>query len=491
MAEDEVSAPPGQRLMPSVVRYAGSEPLRLASVVFWNITETGMRLRLAAWARRPAGATDEAPTGRYTCDVGVLAVGNRRVFRLRLGKAPMVGATPSAATLPAELLAHFPVEFFADQIAAIRPLSVAVDGDRLYIRALGRGQFDVAVRTLGGDQGDLAVGAEAIADAVRTLPTWPTPEDAIATIVTAPRGELDPTLERALADRDYAAAFVDTCEGQAPDVRRALILAAHAGPRLLQTLIDRGMRADAPPLRTMVFTAAFCALLVVGGAAATVLLGAGLLPGSPDAHGRIATLAAFNKFGLIAAVSIFGFASIAAGIALVVRGWRYIDARGTERRMLAQGDGPSRVGDRGDALLALAALRGPGLSPSEWRDIEATATSDAAFADRLCAGLLAVPAANRDIFLGAAPSGLKQFLVRSLIARKSLAHSPAALAFVAAWLACLAAGVVGAVVEAPQASMSTTDWLLLLAGAGALPAILLVVAQATRWFRGRRLLRLP
>jgi hypothetical protein len=195
-------------------------------------------------------------------------------------------------------------------------------------------------------------------------------------------------------------------------------------------------------------------------------------------------------------MSVFGFASIAAGVALVVRGWRYVDARSTERRMLAQGGGQggefgSRLGGQRDGLLALAALRGPGLTPSEWRDIEAAATSDPAFADRLCAGLLAVPAANRAVFLGAAPAGLKQFLVGSLRARKSPARSPAAFAFVAAWLACLAAGVVGGAVEAPQASLSTTDWLLLLAGAGALPAIMLAVAQATHRVRGRRLARLP
>src|SRR5262249_13655992 len=145
-----------------------------------------------------------------------------------------------------------------------------------------------------------------------------------------------------------------------------------------------------------------------------------------------------------------------------------------EQRMLADGSGADT--DRGhDGLLALAALRGPALSPTEWRDIEATATSDASFADRLGAGLFAVPAANRDIFLKAAPASLRQFLVRVMPARKSFALSPAAQAIVAAWLAALIAGVAGAVIEPADPAMSTTDWLLLLAGAAALPALMLAV----------------
>jgi hypothetical protein len=489
MTNDEV--PPGQPLMASVARYAGGEPLRLASVVFWNVTESGLgHLRSLA---RSGGEAGEPPTGRFTCDVGVIAVGERRVFRLRLGTAPMVGATAAEATLPAELLARFPLEFFADQIAAIRPLAVAVDGERLYIRALGRGTFDLGVRTLGWYRGELAASAETIADAVRTLATWPAPEDAVAAIVTAPRGELDPTLQTALADRDYAQAFVETCAQQGPDVRRPLILAAHADPKLLHSLVERALRAGAPALRTIVFTAAFCALLILGGAAATVFLGTGLVNGAPQAHGRLALFAAFNKFGLIAAISIFGFASIVAGIALVVRAWRFIDARGAERRMLADGDAMSGdpIADaRRDGLLALAALRGPGLAPSAWREVEAAAASDPVFVERLRAGLLAAPAANREVFLKAAPAGLRQRLVHALVARKGRALAPAARAFVAAWLACLAAGVIGAVLEPPSAALSATDWLLLAAGAAALPAIMLAVAQATHWFRSRRLMRL-
>jgi hypothetical protein len=325
---------------------------------------------------------------------------------------------------------------------------------------------------------------------VRTLAAWPAPEDAIATIVTAPRGEVNPALERAFADRDYAEAFVGISQGQAPDVRRALALAAHAGPRLLRDLIDRSMRAGAPGLRTIIFTVAFCALLVGGGVAATVLLGASLFAGSPDLHGRFAALAAFNKFGLIAAVSIFGFASIIAGVALMVRAWRYIEARGAERRLLESGEVGSDLASRHDALLALVGLRGPRLAPAEWRDIEAAATSDAAFADRLGVSLLAMPAADREAFLAAAPAGVRQFLIRTLLARKTAARAPAAQIFVGAWLLCLIVGAVGAGVEPPQASLTATDWLLLLAGATALPAIMLAVMQATQWFRARRLLRL-
>jgi hypothetical protein len=494
MADDETSALPGQPLMAAVARYAGGEPLRLASVVFWNITQAGLRSRLSALVRRPArtadNATGDAPVGRFTCDVGVIAVGERRVFRLRLGNAPMIGASAGEATLPAALLAAFPREFFADQIATIRPLSVAVHGDRLYIRALGRGQFDLAMRTVGWYGGNLAVGAETIAAAVRTLAAWPAPEDAIAAIVTAPDAAPDPSLAGALADRDYAEAFVGACERQPPDVRRALILAAHAGPKSLQSLVDRSIRAGALAPRTIFATAAFCALLILGGGAATVFLGSGLVTAAPDAHGRLSILASFNKFGLIAAVSIFGFASIIAGIALVMRGWRYIDARGAERRLFTHGD---RLGDalggRRDGLLALAALRGPTLAPPEWREVEATATADPAFADRLCAAVLAMPAAEGDAFLAAAPAALKAFLIRALLARKSVAHAPAAQIAVTAWIACLVAGVIGAVTEPPQAAMSTTDWLLLLAGAGALPAILLAVAQARRWLLRRRLMR--
>ena len=143
MTDDEVPARPGQPLMAAIARYSGAEPLRLASVAFWNVAESGP---LAALRRRPAGAPGEAQTGRYACDVGVIAVGEQRVFRLRLGKAPMVGDSASEATLPAELLERFPLSFFADQITAIRPLGVAVDGDRLHIRALGRGLLDLAVR---------------------------------------------------------------------------------------------------------------------------------------------------------------------------------------------------------------------------------------------------------------------------------------------------------------------------------------------------------
>ncbi|HEY1540854.1 MAG TPA: hypothetical protein VGG01_00455 [Xanthobacteraceae bacterium] len=498
MTDDEVPARHGQPLMSAVARYAGAEPLRLASVVFWNVAEVGGLAALRRPAQSAPGATGQAPTGRFTCDVGVIAVGERRVFRLRLGKAPMVGASAREATLPAELLARFPRDFFADEIAAIRPLAVAVDGDQLFIRALGRRGPHLVVRTLEGQHDELAVGAEAIAAAVRTLADWPAPEDAIATIVTAPRGEVDPALARAFADRDYAEAFVGISQGQAPDVRRALALAAHAGPRLLRDLIDRSMRAGAPGLRIIIFTVAFCALLVGGGVAATVLLGASLFAGSPDLHGRIAALAAFSKFGLIAAVSIFGFASVIAGVALMVRAWRYIEARGAERRMLESGRvgaGPSAgpgtdLGPRHEALLALAALRGPRLAPAEWRDIEAAATSDAAFTDRLGASLLAMPAADREAFLAAAPAGVRRFLVRALLARKTAARSPAAQIFVGAWLLCLVVGAVGAGVEPPRASLSATDWLLLLAGATALPAIMLAVMQATQWVRARRLLRL-
>jgi len=500
MADDETSALPGQPLMAAVARHSGGEPLRLASVVFWNIEEAGLRFRLTALARRPArttgnagdnatvSATADAQVGRFTCDVGVIAVGERRVFRLRLGKAPMVGASAAEATLPADLLANFPRDFFADQIATIRPLSVAVHGDRLYIRALGRGQFDLAMRTLGWYSGDLAVGAETIAAAVRTLTTWPAPEDAIAAIVTAPDdGALDP----ALADRDYAEAFVGACERQPPEVRRALILAAHAGSRPLQNLVDRSIRAGALAPRTIFATAAFCAVLILGGGAAIIFLGSGLVTATPEAHGRLSILASFNKFGLIAAVSIFGFASIIAGIALVARGWRYIDARGAERRMFTHG---GRLGDalggRRDGLLGLAVLRGPALAPPEWHDVEATATADPAFADRLGAAILAMPAADGDVFLAAAPAGLRTFLIRALLAPKNLAHGPAAQIAVAAWLVCLVAGVIGAVTEPPQAAMSTTDWLLLLVGAGALPAIMLAVTQARRWLLRRRLMRL-
>jgi len=493
MTDDEVPPLPGQPLMASIARHTGGEPLRLASVVFWNVAEAGGLDRLRALARKPQGAADAPPIGRFTCDVGVIAVGERRVFRLRLGKAPLVGASAREATLPAELIARFPREFFADQVAAIRPLAVVVEGEALYIRAFGRGAFDLVVRTLGADRSEIAAGPETIADAVRALVTWPAPEDAIATIVVGPRGTLDPAVQAALADRDYAEVFVRACEQQNADVRRPLILAAHAGPKLLANLVDRAMRAGAPAPRTIVFTATFCAILILGGAAATVLLGTGLVTGAPDA--RVAALAAFNKFGLIAAVSIFGFASIVAGIALVLRGWRFIDARASERRLFTDGDRTSGeqgagFGARHDALLALAALRGPALGAAEWRDIATTATADPVFADRLAAGLLAVPAANRNIFLNAAPPGLKAFLIRTLIARKGPAQSPAAYAAVAIWLLCLAIGIVGAVLEPPQAAISTTDWLLMLAGATALPAILLAVAQASHWFRSRKLMRL-
>lgn len=494
MADDPPSALPGQPLMVAVERASGGETLRLASVVFWNVQETGLRGRLSAMAQ-PVGSDPAPPPSRYTCDVGVIAVGERRVFRLHLGKAPMAGATANEATLPAELLARFPLAFFADEVAAIRPLSVVVEGDRLYIRALGRGVFDLAVRTP-ASRSDIALGAEAIADAVRTLLTWPTPEDAIATIVTGESGALDPTVARALADRDYADAFVDTCAQQAPDVRRALALAAHAGPRVLQNLIDRVVRAGAPNLRTIVVTAGFCALLVIGGAAAIVVLGSGLVSETQEARAGLAAITSSGKFALITFMSIFGFASIIAGIALIVRGWRYIERRDVYRRMLTQGAGPggtlgggSLGGDR-DALLALAALRGPAMTASQWHDVEAAATSDTAFADRLCAGLLAVPAANRDIFLKGAPSSLRQFLVRALTARQGFALSLPAQALVAAWIACLAVGIGGAVIEASQAAMSATDWLLLLAGATALPALMLATAQITHWVRSRRLLRL-
>jgi hypothetical protein len=265
---------------------------------------------------------------------------------------------------------------------------------------------------------------------------------------------------------------------------------------VLQNLIDRMVRAGAPTTRTIVVTAGFCALLIIGGAAAVVVLGSSLVSDTQEARTGLAAITSSGKFALIVFMSIFGFASVVAGIALVVRGWRYIDRRDHYRRLLTQGSDPradadsSPFGDGRDALLALAALRGPAMTASQWHDVEAAATADPAFADRLCAGLLAVPAANRDIFLKGAPSSLRQFLVRVLTARKGFALSLPAQALVAAWIACLLVGIAGAVTEASQAAMTKTDWLLLLAGATALPALMLATAQVTHWVRSHRLQRL-
>ncbi len=479
---------PDHPLMASIARYVGGEPVTLASVVYWNVVEAEGFAKLKALVARfgrggadaSAGAPDDAQTGRYTCDVGVIAVGNAHVFRLRLGKAPMVGAPASRARLPAELLAAFPAEFYADEIAAIRPLSVTVDRDWLHIRALGRGSADFLVRTT--QWRDLALGAETIAAAVRALAPWPAPEDAIAAIVTADR--LDPQVARALADRDYAATFTQVCARQPADVRRALILAARAGAPVLKSLIDRGMRGGGPGLRTIIVTVAFCALLVFGGAAATVMLGTQLLAGARSVHGALVPLSGADKLGMIAFMSVFGFASICAGLTLAARGWRYVDARRTELGLFAAGGG---LGGRRDALLALVALKGTRLSPPDWRDVEAATTTDSAFADRLRASLLAIPAASREAFLAAAPPGLRRRLVQSLVARKGPAQSLAARGVVVAWLVCLAAGAFGAATEAPQASLTPTDWMLLAASAGALPAIGLLALQIAHTIRSRRL----
>jgi hypothetical protein len=471
-------------------RYTDGEAISIAGIVFWNVTRT--QAKRAGLANDPGprmtdlalgyyfGAAgvlagrmfDKDKASKHSCDLGIVAVGSRRVFLLKLGRVSMRARS-------------VPKGFKAKKVIAFRPLK-ASGGDGLRIRVLGKApvRSDSAftadgrcleVKAPTSDTEGLSVGSVAVANAISNLPTFPLPEDVIASLVAMESVQLAPATEAALTDHDYILSFVaDYCQ-QNEDMRRALILAARVGPASLKALIAECVRRPyrKPGNRYLqsavgIICLLFAALFVAGGASGF----AGSMQ-KPSDLGPIITVFAT----VVPAFLCFGL-------------WMFYMAWGNrayrlDRRLLAEGGG---FGGTLDAFLALLPAGMNWQVRTSWNEIDSAAKSNMHFAKRLSEILRRMKEANRNTFLTSSPPELRNTLFRT-----KLQTTNVTIRYLGLWLPCLGVGIYYAVRGYKGGSPSVGDWALFVVGiifgfGGGIPAIVLVIVQLNAW-RSRRAMR--
>ncbi len=246
-------------------RYTNGESIQIAGTVFWNVVETaekpgglagratsGMRAKDLALgvALGPAGvllsvlSDKKEEPAKCACDLGILAVGNRNVFLIKLGTFKMIGESATDARLPPELVDHTPTALKAMGVIAFRPLNVTTDLDTLRVHVLGSppAAFDSAfsdhgsclvVRAPGRDM-DGSFGARSLASAIRGFAAYPLPEEVMASLFVTDRPSFSQRAESAFSESDYAQSFVPVYKRQKKEVRRAFVLSARVGPEGLK-----------------------------------------------------------------------------------------------------------------------------------------------------------------------------------------------------------------------------------------------------------------
>ena len=486
-------------------RYTGGEPIQIAGVVYWNVLETeekrgglaeratsGMRAKDLALgiALGPVGVlasvmSDKNEPAKCTCALGILAVGNRRVFLLKLGRVKMIGQSASCARLPSELVDYIPRECEAAGVIAFRPLTVATNGDELRLHVLGKppaafhsafrdGGSCLVVHAPGRDTGG-SFGARSIAAAVGEFATYPLPEEIITSILVADRPPFNQRMERAFADPDYVQAFVPVYKREKKEVRRAFVLAARTGPAGLKEIAAECARSVGRGPGNRFFVSALgiffsgCGMLSVAGAVHDVARG---------------SLSGSNSGALICGCATFIPVCLCLGFWLLYSVW-WCDARERrlERRLLEQDDG---YGGSLDALLALVAWGKDWRARAEWNEVETQLVSSPQFGLNFCEILRGMKQEKRKAFLISVPPGVREKLIGTMLAFEGAVSPSAVVRYLAAWVPCLILGICGAARGFEPGTPFVGNWLVFTFGiflgfGGGVPAIVLLVIQLSAW----------
>lgn len=477
------------------MQHTGGERVRVAGVVYWNVVETEADGGLAGRAVSGPKARDLGlgvafgPLGviastlldkpaRRTCELGVLVVGDCRVFLVCLGRVPM-----RDGVLSADLVNLIP-KSSATSVSRFRPLDATVNRAELRIQVLGKppagfGGDTVLCTALDSAAGGW-VGPESLGAAIRELCIYPLPQDAMGSILIAGSEFLDRGIEDALRDYDYAESFVLAYRAQNENVRYAMVLVAHRGPEWLKETLAKALGRRGNPAKILggnPYALLFTGLSFLG---FCMLLGALFLHGVTDGYGTS------NESNSAAFLSIALFPLGVLMVQWCLGSWwsDRCEAR-VEQRMLRGGGG---FGGQLDAFLALVALDRDWQAQVRSSDVEGEMARNPCFARRVCTMIHALDAERRKKFIASAPSTLREAVLRAVATYEGPSSRSGTIFCLAIWLPCLMFGVYGIVRGFPlrPAPAYTVDWYVLVIGVfmgfgGAVPALTLCVKQIGAW----------
>jgi hypothetical protein len=491
-------------------RYTDGEPVQAAGMVYWNVIETeekqaGLAGR-AATGLSPkdlvlgvafgatgvllSAATDKGEPAKCTCELGILAVGNRQVFLLKLGRVNMLGSSANFATLPSQLADHLPKQFNPTKVVSFVPLSAASDTDLLRVHVLGKSPTTIdsafndgggclVVHAPGRDAGD-SFGARSLATAIKGFASYPQPEEVIASFLVADSPPFSQELEFVFAKPDYVHSFVHFYKRQKKEVRRAWILAARTGPAGLKRIAEACATSVGRGKGNRPVSAAFGLFLLAPSIFALVAFAKDGFGKSFEGDGADIT------FAVLGIIMMFG-AMYGGFILLYVVLWSDFRERRFECRMFLEGGGH---GGSLDALLALLAWEKDWQPRAAWTEVETQLGSSPNFSRRLQKVLRGMKEEKRKAFINSAPPGLKEKLIRAMLTFKGVVLPSVTICFLAVWLACFVIGIYG-VSHAPElGTPSIENELLFIVGVylgfgGVIPAIVLIILQTRAW-RSRR-----
>ncbi len=488
----------------SLASYTDGEQIKIAGMVFWNVVQVGAKrsglannptprakdlalgIAFGAAGVLASHMLDRDEPAYCTCAVGILAVGEHRVFLLKLGRVGMIGESAANASLPSELMGSIPTSFSPTEVAAFRPLSVSADGQELRVHLLGepRSTLDTAFCSDGSclsvRTGD-PFKARSIATAIEEFSSYPLPEQVISSLLVADSPSFSQREQSAFAEIDYFQSFVPVYRHQKKEVRRAFVLAARKSNEGLNRIGEACARSFGRGSGNSYFITGFGLLLLSPWALFMVMgihdfaLGNGIAAaGSPDASD-----VAEGIFGLLI---ILGASSLAL-VFLYGVGWSDMRERRLERRLSAEGGG---MGGSLDPLLALLAWDKDWRARLDWNEIENALASDPRFAPQLCETLRGITKQRQREFVMAAPSELRMRLIGRMLEPKGAISLLATALYVSAWLPCLALGIYVASSGILPGSPSAGGWLLFIFGpvigfGGGPVALVLCIAQAIAW----------
>jgi hypothetical protein len=486
-------------------RYTNEEKVQAASVVYWHVQETpeekgGLAGRAASGMKAkdlalgiglgPLGillsaATDKYQPPRCTCDVGIIAVGEHRVFLLKFGRVPMLGRSAVEAQLPAALLASMPPSATPNKIISFRPLGVTTQHSELSVHVLGKSPVTVDVAfTQGG--GCLVVrapdsqAASRVASAIRRFARHPLPDEAMASILAAKGSRLDTSIERSFEEPDYAKSFIRAYQLQREEIRFALILAARSGPELLRSMLVQCVASHGRRGVNLLVSTGLGVLIFGGGILAAAMgvrdFASGAIP-APDMGGLIVGFAT-----LLPVFVCFGFWLLFGTWWIAIRGRRL------EHRLFEKGGG---FGGDLDAFLALVVLAKDWETTVDGRAVEAALAPNCKFAQRTCVILRSLKEEKRRELLITAPPSLREALIRAMLSWRGVFPRSVMIGYFGVWLPCLALGIYGAARGFGPGPHSTADLLVFVFGilfglGGGVPAIVLTAIQTIGAWRTRR-----
>lgn len=479
---------PSTWLLETAQGYVQDEIITMVAFVYWGVIDSRPSndkknlamnlLRFGAIGGAVYGAWLSQRRG-FVANLGLVAVGTRHVFLLKLGTVPMLGQSEYSVSLPPQLLNHIPYNPEVTNVISFRPLRVSAAGERLHVRVLGKSparldsafsdhgsRLDLRVPRQGN--GEFPIDSGAIVAAIeRITASFPFPIDLISSIVSLAQPQLDYRAEAAISDPDYAGMFVRAYARQKEDIRRALILAARDGPPSLRSLMARCLRHSAFRYYPGIGGYALGIFFLAVGILCTVLGGSDFVKGFQSASDKVLAMI-FEP--------LFSIGLLCLGILLgPFAWWHNASDHRLEKYLLAEGGG---FGGSLDSFLAVIALDGD-RSHVNWSEVETAITSNPQFKDRLFAALRGLGKKKRQGLIDSAPINLKEPPTKI---SRGLFASTARILYLVLWLICLVYGTIQVIHGTGPGRFTTGDWVLFVAIWGLIPAIVVFVLQMYAWF---------